>query len=83
MCDGGKEVDLECGSVTNLLTREGSNYLSQMWRNCKMALLSFFQNQAVHQKGVGLANRAASRRSTAQNINAGSNDECYRANNSQ
>ena len=43
MCDGGKEVDLECGSVINLLTREGSNYLSQMWRNCKMALLGFYQ----------------------------------------
>ena len=80
-CNGGKEVDLKCGSLTNLLTHRGViDYPSQMWRNCKMALLSFFQNQAVHQKGVSLANRAASRRSTAQSIKARPNDKHYRIN---
>ena len=81
-CDGGKR-SIQCAAVPQTCWRANVPiYLSDVWRNCEW-LCPAFLKWSCASIGASLANRAASRRSTAQNINARSNDKRYRANDSQ
>ena len=81
-CDGGKR-SIQCAAVPQTCWRANVPiYLSDVWRNYEW-LCPAFLKWSCASTGASLANCAASRRSTAQNINARSNDKRYRANNSQ
>ena len=81
-CDGGKR-SIQCAAVPQTCWRANVPiYLSDVWRNYEW-LCPAFLKWSCAPTGANLANWAASRRSTAQSINARSNDKRYRANNSQ
>ena len=81
-CDGGKR-SIQCAAVPQTCWRANVPiYLSDVWRNYEW-LCPAFLKWSCASTGASLANRAASRRSTAQSINARSNDKRYRQNKSQ
>ena len=81
-CDDGKR-SIQCAAVPQTCWRANVPiYLSDVWRNYEW-LCPAFLKWSCASTGESLANRAASRRPTAQHINTRSNDKHYRTSNSQ